>query len=157
MRVLFRPTHLERVCKVSLRIQGLTSKKSDDYLKLIVKFPLVSIRSATHFQKAQSIIDELLALEKLSAGELLYLDALSDLVATYEDEAFPIDRPSDAAILSHLMDAKGVSQAEVCQGAGISKSTVSEVLSGKRRISRIMAGKLATFFHVDKSVLMVNF
>ena len=40
----------------------------------------------------------------------MYLDALSDLVAAYEDEHYPIEPASDADMLRHLMEAKGVTQ-----------------------------------------------
>ena len=59
-------------------------------------------------------------------------------------------------MLRHLMDAKGVTQVEVSHEAGISKSTISEVLSGKRPFSRQMIRKLADYFGVDVSVLAAN-
>jgi HTH-type transcriptional regulator/antitoxin HigA len=54
------------------------------------------------------------------------------------------------------MEAKGVTQNEVSQKAGISKSTISEFLSGKRPFSRQMIRKLADYFNVDVSVLAAN-
>ena len=55
-----------------------------------------------------------------------------------------------------VKEARGVSQVEVSQQAGISKSTISEVLSGKRPFSRQMIRKLADYFQVDVSVLAAN-
>ena len=71
---------------------------------------------------------------KLDDGEEMYLDALSDLVASYEDEHHAIGPASDADMLRHLMDAKGVTQSQVSQETGIAKSTISEVLAGKRTV-----------------------
>ena len=71
---------------------------------------------------------------KLDDGEELYLDALSDLVAAYEDEHYPISAASDADMLRDLMEARGVSQAEVSRETGIAKSTISEVLAGKQDV-----------------------
>lgn len=128
----------------------------DAYLELVMAFPLTSIQSDEHLTAAQEVMDTLLAKGKLSHGEEMYLDALSDLVAAYEDEHHPIEPASDADMLRHLMEAKGVTQVEVSQDAGISKSTISEVLSGKRPLSRQMIRKLANYFKVDVSVLAAN-
>ena len=61
------------------------------------------------------MIDHLLSKGKLDNGEELYLDALSDLVAAYEDVHYAIAPASDADMLRHLMDAKGITQAELCR------------------------------------------
>ena len=135
---------------------GLKHKDRDSYLELVLEFPLTSIKSEEHLSVAQDIMDELLSKGKLSHGEEMYLDALSDLAAAYEDEHHPIDPASDADMLRHLMEAKGVTQVEVSQEAGISKSTISEVLSGKRPFSRQMIRKLASYFKVDVSILAAN-
>ena len=41
---------------------------------------------------------------------------------------------SDADMLRHLLDAKGVSQAELHRETGISKSSISEVLSREETV-----------------------
>jgi HTH-type transcriptional regulator/antitoxin HigA len=83
----------------------------------------------------------------------MYLDALSDLVAAYEDVHYPIAPASDADMLRHLMDAKGITQAELHRQTGLGKSTISEVLAGKKPFSKAMIRTLAGFFKVDPSVL----
>jgi HTH-type transcriptional regulator/antitoxin HigA len=92
----------------------------------------------------------------LSNGEQLYLDALSDLVASYEDGCDRISPASDADMLRHLMEAKGINQAELHRGTGIAKSTISEVLAGKKPFTRRLIAKLATFFAIDKGILAHN-
>ena len=57
-------------------------------------------------------MDVLLARVALNKGEETYLDALSDLVGTYEDEHHAIEPASDAEMLQHLLDAKGMTQAK---------------------------------------------
>lgn len=138
---------------VSQRFKG---KVRDDYLELIGKLPLVSIRSDDDLDAAQKVMDELLAREKLSSGEEMYLDALSDLVAFYEDSHHQIEPASDAAMLRHLMEAKGVTQIELHRRTKIAKSTISEILAGKKPFSRQIIATLADFFGVDKSVLAAN-
>ncbi|MBI3467259.1 MAG: helix-turn-helix transcriptional regulator [Planctomycetes bacterium] len=59
-------------------------------------------------------------------------------------------------MLLHLMEAKGVTQAQLSRGTQLPKSTISEVLAGKRPFSRQMIRKLAGYFDVDVSVLTAN-
>ena len=89
---------------------GLRQASRDAYLKLVTAFPLASIKSDAHLHEAQKVVDQLLALAKLNGGEEMYLEALSDLVATFEDEHHAIEPASDADMLRHFMEAKGVSQ-----------------------------------------------
>ncbi len=135
---------------------GLTGKKRDLYLALVMAFPLASIKSEKHLADAQKVMDRLLAKGRLDDGEEMYLDALSDLVGAYEDEHHAIAPASDADMLRHFMDAKGVNQAQLCRDTGLAKSTVSEVLGGKKPFSRQMIRKLADYFEVDISVLAAN-
>jgi HTH-type transcriptional regulator / antitoxin HigA len=113
--------------KTTFRLKG---KSRDSYLELVLDFPLASIKSDKHFAEAQRVMDRLLARGTRNAGEGTYLDALSDLVAAYEDEHHTIEPASDADMLRHLMEAKGVSQIQLSRETGLPKSTVSEVLAG---------------------------
>jgi HTH-type transcriptional regulator/antitoxin HigA len=135
---------------------GVRGKSRDTYLQLVQAFPQASIKSEQHLQEAQKVMDQLLAREKLEEGEETYLDTLSDLVVTCEDEHHAIELASDADMLRHLLEARGVTQAELSRSRAIPKSTISEVLARKRPFSRQMIRKLADYFNVDVSVLAVN-
>jgi HTH-type transcriptional regulator / antitoxin HigA len=132
---------------------GLTGKQRDSYLDLVLRFPLTSIRSEEHLEAAQQTIDELLARGDLDEGQQLYLDGLSDLVADYEDEHHAIAPASDAEMLRHLMEARDVTQAKLHRDTGIAKSTISEILAGRKTFSPQLIRKLADYFQVDVSVL----
>ncbi len=129
----------------------------ESYLGLVTGFPLASIKSDELLQEALKIMDQLLARGELDDGEEMYLDALSDLVAVYEDENDPIEPASDAEMLRHLMEAKEVTQAQLSRDTTIPKSTISEILAGKKRFSRQMIRKLADYFKVEARVLAANF
>lgn len=139
--------------KNPLRRKG---KARDAYLELVLEFPLVSIRSQRQLEESQGFIDQLFARGKLNYGEESYLDALSDLVATYEDEHHAIEPASDADMLRHLMELSGATQAQLNRDTGVAKSTISEILAGKKLFSRGVIRKLAEYFNVDVSVLASN-
>jgi HTH-type transcriptional regulator/antitoxin HigA len=129
----------------------------DSYLELVMAFPLASIKCDDQLQEAQKVMDQLLARGRLDDGQEMYLDALSDLVAAYEDEHYAIEPASDADMLRHLMEAQGVTQAQLSKDTTIPKSTISEILAGKKPFSRRLIRKLADYFNVDASVLAANF
>lgn len=131
-------------------------KRLSTYLKLVTECPLTSIKSERQLREAQSMLERLSAKGKLEAGEQMYLDALCDLVEVYEDAHYTIEPASDADMLKHLLEAKGINQAELHRQTKIPKSTISEVLSGKKPFSRTMIRTLAAFFQVDSSVLTAN-
>ena len=131
-------------------------KVKDSYLDLVMWHPLVSIRTDTQLAVAQRVVDDLLRKGPLDKGEEAYLDVLSDLIAMYEDRHHPIPPANDADILRHLIEARGVTQSEVAIKAGIARSTVSEILSGKRSISKSHIGKLAGYFCIPPEVFVAN-
>jgi HTH-type transcriptional regulator/antitoxin HigA len=134
----------------------LRGKSSDTYLGLVRVFPLASIKSDEHLAAAGRMMDGLLRQGELDEGALTYLDALSDLVAVYEDEHHAIEPASDADMLRHLMEARGVTQIQLSRATGLPRSTISEVLAGKKPFSRQMIRKLADYFHVSVGVLAAN-
>ncbi len=136
---------------------GLKRKVRDSYLELVLTFPLASIKSDEHLAEAQRVLDRLLAKGSLNEGEEMYLDALGDLIGSYEDKHYAIEPASDADMLRHLLEAKGVKQAQLSRDTGILRSTISEVLAGKKPFSRQIIGKLAEYFDVDVRILTANF
>ncbi len=131
-------------------------KVRDTYLELVRVFPLTSVRSGSDLRAAQKVMDEIFSKGTLSSGEELYIDALSDLVAAYEDRHHAIQPASDAEMLRHLLEAKAVSQAELHRETGIAKSTISEILAGRKPFSRKIIRTLADYFDIATSVLTHN-
>lgn len=126
----------------------------DSYLDLIREFPLRPIRNNRELDAAVRIIDSLLDRSDLDPGEADYLDVLGDIVERYEVAQQPIGAASDADMLAHLMESKGVSQAGTARATGIASSTLSEILAGKRIFTRGHILKLARFFNVAPAALV---
>ena len=124
-----------------------------DYLALCREFPLLSIRDDAHLDEAISRIDALIDRDELSRGEQAYLEALSDLVELYEDEHFKMPPVSGVDVLRHLMEENGLRQKDLVPLFG-SKSTVSEVLSGKRPLALAHILKLSERFGLPADVFI---
>jgi HTH-type transcriptional regulator/antitoxin HigA len=91
--------------------------------------------------------------KNLTAEELELLDVLSTLIERFEEERYPIPDAPPRRVLRTLMEDRGLRQKDLLGIFG-SSGTVSEVLSGKRGISKSQAKKLAEFFHVSAEVFM---
>ncbi len=128
-------------------------KTKDPYLALVGRFPLRPIRSNKELDAAVQMVDSLLDRKKLSSEEEDYLEVLGDLIERYETEEHPVAPVSDAQMLRHLIEAKGVSQTQVSSATGgIADSTISEVLKEKRSLNRNHIGSLARYFNVSPNV-----
>jgi len=106
----------------------------DEYLALVRAFPLALIRDDAHLDAAVAVIDRLLDKEDRSPAEEMYLDALTDLVETYEEAHVAIPARSGVDALRFLMEANDLRQVDLVPVLG-RKSLVSEVLSGKRPLT----------------------
>jgi HTH-type transcriptional regulator / antitoxin HigA len=125
-----------------------------EYFRLVESFPLVRIESKKHLAEAIDVIDHLLAQAKLGKGGQAYLDALSDLVESYENEREPIPDVSDVEMLSFLMEGNGYSQPKLALASGISQSTISAILSGKRQMTKGHSIRLARIFNVSPALFL---
>jgi HTH-type transcriptional regulator/antitoxin HigA len=103
-------------------------------------------------RRANEMIDSLIIRGDLDSGEQDYLDILTDIVERYEADVHPMARVSDAVMLRHLIDARGVTQSKLAADVKIQMSTISEVLNGKRRLNRRHIAVLSKYFRVSSAV-----
>ncbi len=122
---------------------------------LIQKLPLRPLRSDNDLAQAISVIDTLIVRGDLDAGEPDYLDILTDIVEKCEKEEHPMPLVSDAAMLRHLIEARGITQSKLADEVGIPVSTISEILSGKRSLSRRHISAFAKYFNVSPMVFPI--
>jgi HTH-type transcriptional regulator/antitoxin HigA len=130
------------------------ARTADAYLELVQRFPLRHLKTDRELTAAIDVLKTLLVRGDLAPGEQDYLDVLTDLVERYEEKANPMPAVSDAAMLRHLLDARGITQVELSSEVGIAMSTISEVLHGKRELNRKQIASLSQFFKVDPSVFL---
>ncbi len=75
-------------------------------------------------------------------------------IKKYENEHVGMPHVSDAAMLGSLMEEKGVRQADVVRGTGISKTVLSLVLHGERNLTREHIMALSKYFEVNPVVFL---
>jgi HTH-type transcriptional regulator / antitoxin HigA len=123
------------------------------YRELLTEELPRAIHSSREHRRYLARIEALLDQKRRSAAEERLLELLSILVERYEDEHDIIEAPNPIAALRELMLAKGVSQAELSRLLG-SSGIASEVLSGKRELSKAHIRKLSEAFHVSVEVFV---
>jgi HTH-type transcriptional regulator/antitoxin HigA len=111
------------------------------------------IRTAADNTRALARIDELMRQNELSPAEVEILDLLTLLVERFEEQRYAMKAASPVQVLRELMAANGVPQSEIAEIIG-SKGLASELLSGKREISKSQAVKLGERFGVPAAVFL---
>ena len=91
--------------------------------------------------------------EDLSVEETRLLTLLSVLVEQYEEKNYSIPDGKPPDVLRHLMEARGLTHKDVWTLFG-SRGTASDVINGKRSISKTNAKRLAEFFHVSADLFI---
>jgi HTH-type transcriptional regulator/antitoxin HigA len=86
--------------------------------------------------------------EEEALGELLTM-----LIVQFEDVHYPLGHASPLDALRDFMEVRNLRQRDLIPVFGAS-SVVSNVLNGKRSISKAHARKLAEFFHVPVSLFI---
>jgi HTH-type transcriptional regulator/antitoxin HigA len=105
-------------------------------------------------RRALRTVDLLMKKPRLTKAEGKLLDLLAKLIDDYEENIYPTPEISPARMLKHLIEAKQTTQSELARQTGVPRSTISEVLKGKRSISVENAFRLARYFHVDATLFL---
>jgi HTH-type transcriptional regulator/antitoxin HigA len=88
-----------------------------------------------------------------TAEESVLLALLVSLVQSYEEKHYAISNPSPVELLRYLMAKRGLKQADLVPVFG-SSGYVSDVVNGRRGISKAHARGLAEFFHVSADLFI---
>ncbi|AEE13582.1 helix-turn-helix domain-containing protein [Porphyromonas asaccharolytica] len=80
--------------------------------------------------------------ETMSAPEEQELAIMSDVVASYEEEHYPLESLTLGELISYALKEQGKSQAELARELGISPSRVSDFVNDKSEPSLSLAGRI---------------
>lgn len=105
------------------------------------------IRDEVEYERLAAELLRLDAKEGSTPEEKELAELLTVLIDNYEERRYPIHKAEPRQTLRHLMEARGLMQKDLWRIFG-SKGITSEVIHGKRSISKAQAKKLAVFFHV---------
>ena len=124
------------------------------YRKLLSRTMPVVIETEEENARMLAIIEKLMKKgENMSAEEEKLLKLLARLVEDFEQRYYQPSAAEPLEVLHHLMEARGIKQSQLWELFG-SKGIASEVLSGKRGISKTHARALANYFHVPADLFV---
>jgi HTH-type transcriptional regulator/antitoxin HigA len=116
--------------------------------------PVASIKSEREYKALAKFADQLIDMgagnERHPLADLL--DMVGDLIAQWEDDHVQIPQAAPHEVLKYLMQEHGLKQKDL--GEIVSQGVLSEILNGKREISRNLAKKLAERFAVSAATFL---
>lgn len=129
-----------------------TARKYAELLATALPKP---IESEAENERALEIVNRLMSKgeKKLTPEERWLLRMLVRLIEDFEEKAYPIDEAPPRSVLKTLMEDRGLKQIDLAPLLG-GRSRVSDVLAGKREISKAQAKALAEFFKVPADLFI---
>jgi HTH-type transcriptional regulator / antitoxin HigA len=124
-----------------------------DYIKLIKRLPLVPIRNDAHLREAGAILIELSG-KDMTVGERDYFRVLGKLTGEYEDKRFPIPAMTPVEAFKFLMEENSLSRTEMGEVIGCQANRVTEILNGKRELSKEHIARLSARFKVSTDLFL---
>ena len=91
--------------------------------------------------------------EELTPEEREYSELLTVLIEAFEDAHYDLQGSTPGTRLRSLLEEHGLRQRDLLDVFG-SRGIASEVVSGKRAISKAQAKKLAELFHVPADLFL---
>ena len=114
---------------------------------LLLRYKPRPIRTEAQRRRAQGALEALMVSNPTRAASEL-IEVLSTLIEQFEAHEGPIEVPPQE-LLEHLREARGVSRAELSAATGIPRPTITNVLSGKRELSKANIRALSAYFGVS--------
>jgi len=112
------------------------------------------IRTERAYEAMKRKLLELEELDSLSPEQEELAELLAILIEKYEDRHYPLDDLSTPRErLAALMEERGIPQSEVSRALG-SRSQASDILRGRRSISKAQATKLADHFRAPVDLFL---
>jgi len=124
------------------------------YARLLASSLPKLIETEAENRRALAIAEDLIRKgEQRTPEETALLKLLSHLIETFERQFYKPEKATPHEALRELMAVRGLKQAELVPLFG-SKGITSEVINGKRAISKAQAKALADFFHVSVEIFI---
>ncbi|MDO9633659.1 MAG: helix-turn-helix domain-containing protein [Paludibacter sp.] len=119
---------------------------------------MTKIKTELEYKVTSQRIEELLRLVDNNTPQndkyLIELNILSNLVADYEDNHYPIQSPDLIDMIKLRMYEMKINQLRLSKLLGVSPSRVSEYLTGKSEPTLKVARKLSKKLKIDANIVL---
>ncbi|MEA5529097.1 transcriptional regulator [Dolichospermum sp. UHCC 0684] len=124
------------------------------YSQLLAEIAPQVIDTEEDYERFLKVAEYLTFKKNRSPEERVLHKLLVRLIEDYEEENYPMDESTPHDILLHIMESSGIRQADLVRILGSSSGVVSEVVNGKRSISKAQAKALGEYFKVSPSLFI---
>jgi len=120
----------------------------EEYIRLFSEIIIKPIESEEELDKYVKLVEPYFFDKEKTSEEIAIYELLCILIEKYETEHYPVPELEPLEFLKGCMDLHDYKQKDLVGIIG-SKGVVSEVLNGKREISKAQAKTLGQFFSVN--------
>lgn len=119
---------------------------------------MAQIRNNKQYELTMHRVEELLEMVTVqkNVDEAIRneLELLSDLIAEYEEEHYPMIPPSLAETLRYRMAEMNLTQSALAEMLGVSQSRVSDYLTGKSEPTLPVARAIRNKLQIDADIIL---
>jgi HTH-type transcriptional regulator/antitoxin HigA len=145
---------ITRIKQGGLEEMSTTTEIGDSvYAELLARSLPRPIRTETERARFAETLLALDDLDDLSPEEEALAEMLTLLIEDYEEKNYPLPQVSPNQSLNTLMEERGLKHRDIWPVLG-NKGGATEVLSGRRSISKTQAKRLDEFFHVPIDIFV---
>jgi len=123
------------------------------YSNLLAEIAPMAIETEEEYDRLLAVAERLTFAKNRTPEERALYKLLVTLIEVYETENYPMDKSEPHEILQHIMESSGTRQADLVGIIG-SSGVVSEVVNGKRAISKAQAKALGDYFKISPSLFI---
>jgi len=123
------------------------------YRNLLAEVAPLPIETEEEYERLLKVVEKLTFQKNRTNEEQILHKLLVVLIEAYETENYPMEQSIPHEILKHIMEASGTLQTDLVGIIG-SSSVVSEIVNGKRLISKAQAKALGEYFKVSPSLFI---
>ncbi len=123
------------------------------YASLLAEHQPRPIRTQREYRRLLKVAESLTR-PNISRDEGVFLDLLGGLIEQYETVHFPVPDATPAQVLEHLLEARGITQAEFSRQTKVSRQLITDILKERRSITADHIRTFADFFGVSPTVFV---
>jgi len=123
------------------------------YSNLLSQYTPQVIETEEEYDRALAIAEKLTFAKNRTPEEKALHKLIVTLIEAYEAESYPMEESAPHEVLQHLMESSSTRQADLVGVIG-SSGVVSEVVNGRRSISKAQAKALEEYFKVAWSLFI---
>jgi len=123
------------------------------YRYLLAEVVPLPIETEEEYERILKLVEKLTFQKNRTNEEQVLHKLLVVLIEAYETENYPMEQSTPHEILKHIMEASGTLQTDLVGIIGYS-DVVSEIVNGKRSISKEQAKALGEYFKVSPSLFI---